>query len=256
VRHLILLLVLASPASFAQAPKAGFWDVEKVSQSAATSVNLRKPGADAPVRSVSTASMKKLVAIKQRIEKEAGFTATFTITDMAMPNPNAFATRNDKGSFVAINLAMLDMLADDDDALAAVIGHEYAHIALNHRDARQQREGLRQGVSTLLGFALGMAGVPMAGTLSNAATNVVSRTFSRDEEREADDKGIRYAAAAGFAPEGGIRAWEQMSRRNSGGSIPFLSTHPASDERIENMRALAATLPRPMPDATISGERP
>jgi predicted Zn-dependent protease len=66
-------------------------------------------------------------------------------------------------------------------------------------------------------------------------------TFSREEERDADRDGLRYAAAAGFDPYGAVRVWERMA---AGGERPvrFLSSHPTSDERVQNMRALAAEL--------------
>lgn len=117
----------------------------------------------------------------------------------------------------------------------------FAHLKLGHRAARQSREEIRQGASTVLSFLLGRAGVPIAGTLSDLATNTISRTFSRDEERESDALGLQFAAQAGFDPSGAVRTWEKMSARDSG-SIPFLSTHPGPEERVENMRKLAANL--------------
>jgi len=208
-------------------------------------VRLVKQGtSDDVADTLPTARIQLVRDVKRRIEQQSGLTARFAVTDMAMPKPNAFSTSDDKGNLVAINIAMLNLLGDDADALAAVIGHEYAHLALEHRKARATRESVRVGVSAILGAILGRYGVPAAGTLTDVGTSMISTTFSRDEERDADEKGISYAAAAGYSVEGGIRAWERMSSSGSGGSIPFLSTHPAPAERIETMRKLALQYPQ------------
>jgi len=243
-------------SSHAQSSKPAFWDVEKLAESPASSVNLRKHEGGAAVVTIQVSRVRSLRDVQRRIEKEAGFAAALSLTDEGMPNPNAFSTVNDKGAFVALNLTMLDLLGDDADALAAVIGHEYAHLALKHREARQTREVGRQVLGTIIGILLGRVGVPMGGTISDLGTAMVSRTFSRDEEREADEKGIRYAAAAGFSVDGGIRAWERMAGRNSDRPVPFLATHPAPEERIENMRQLAQTIPRAPSQAVASIENP
>jgi hypothetical protein len=262
LRGAILILSLAalwlcgSGSSHAQSPEAGFWDVEKLAEHPASSVNLRKQEGGQAIATIQVSRVRSLRDVKRRIENEAGFGAAFSLTDEGMPSPNAFSTVNDKGAFVALNLAMLDLLGDDIDALAAVVGHEYAHLALKHREARQTREVGRQVLGTIIGILLGRVGVPMGGTISDLGTAMVSRTFSREEEREADEKGMRYAAAAGFSAEGGIRAWERMAGKNSNRPAPFMATHPAPEERIANMRELAQTIPRAAPQTVASMESP
>jgi predicted Zn-dependent protease len=137
---------------------------------------------------------------------------------------------------------MVELLGDDQDAYAAVLGHEYAHLTLRHREARMGRESLRLLGTTALAIALASQGMSHgAADVANFATQAVSMTFSREEERDADRAGLRYAAAAGFDPYGAVRVWELMA---TGGerTVRFLSSHPASAERVESMRALAAEL--------------
>jgi len=249
--------LLCAPFPAAAQSRTHLWDVDRMAESTAPTVRLHKQGSSDDVgETLPTARMQLLRDVKRRIEQQSGITAKFAVTDMAMPKPNAFSTTNDKGNLVAINLAMLDLLGDDADAYAAVIGHEYAHIALEHRSARATREAVRTGVSAILGVILGRYGIPAAGTITDVGTSLVSTTFSRDEERDADEKGISYAAAAGYSVEGGIRAWERMSRGGGGGSIPFLSTHPAPAERIETMRKLALKYPQPPVAATATAPAP
>ncbi len=157
---------------------------------------------------------------------------------MSGTEPNAFSTY-DKGSpVIGVNLGMIDLFQNDDDAYAAILGHEFAHLTLGHGAVRQQREQARTVGSTVLGFILGAAGVPGGGTIADVATQVVSTVYSRDEERDADRYGMDYMKRAGFDPKGAVRAWERMSKV-SGFNIPFLSTHPQSAERLETMKRLA-----------------
>lgn len=91
----------------------------------------------------------------------------------------------------------------------------------------------------VLGVVLGAAGVPLGGTLANVATTAVATVYTRDEERDADKLGLEYARRAGYDPRGAVRAWERMMSASRPFSIPFLSTHPPSDERLETMKTLA-----------------
>ena len=67
--------------------------------------------------------------------------------------------------------------------------------------------------------------------------------FSRHHESEADAIGLRYATRAGFDPRGAINFWERMAMASKGKNKPpeFLSTHPADDTRIRNLRNIMPT---------------
>jgi beta-barrel assembly-enhancing protease len=180
----------------------------------------------------------KLLEIKGRIENAAGVRyAELLIT--TGDSPNAFSGPTKQGLVVGVNLSMIKLFESDWDAFAAIMGHEYAHIVLNHSGIRQQREETRQGFSSVLGFALGLAGVPMSGTVADLTTTAVATTYTRDEERDADKAGLGYAKRAGYDPRGAVRAWQKMMSASGSFSIPFLSTHPTSAERLETMKQLA-----------------
>ncbi len=83
-----------------------------------------------------------------------------------------------------------------------------------------------------------MAGVPGGGLISGFAADVIDSVYSRDQEREADALGVDYMLANQYDPQGAIRLHELLVKSSSGFRIPFLSSHPSSDERIENLRAL------------------
>src|SRR5690606_37900230 len=74
----------------------------------------------------------------------------------------------------------------------------------------------------------------------------------RDEERDADREGFKYAVEAGYDPRGAVRLWEKMQARSSGFAIPFLNTHPVTKERVETMKTLVATVSETLPAAVAN----
>ena len=105
-----------------------------------------------------------------------------------------------------------------------------------HRD--RQRANTLDLIGTVAGAGLGMAGVPGGGLISGFAADVIDSVYSRDQEREADALGVDYMLANQYDPQGAIRLHELLVKFSSGFRIPFLSSHPSSDERLENLRAL------------------
>lgn len=190
----------------------------------------------------NTAEIQNIIDIKERVENAAGSLRTDLL--VAEGNqPNGFSFAYHKVSKIGINVGMIKLIGDDADAIAALIGHELAHLYLEHGKMRQSREENRVATSTALSFALGMVGIPIPAQVTDVATTAVSRTFSREEERDADQLGVTYMTHAGFDPLGAIRLQEKLGAVSSGSFIPFLSTHPANAERVENMKHLVKNMP-------------
>lgn len=153
---------------------------------------------------------------------------------------NAFALPGGKVGFYT----GLIKLAESDDEIAIVMGHEVAHVTSRH-GAERQSQALLLGVG---GVALGvgarnsenrdlyMLAYGLGGTLGVLA-------YSRDHETEADVVGLRFAAKAGYDPRAAVTFWTKMAAKEGGARPPkFLSTHPPSGERIANLRRLSAEL--------------
>jgi predicted Zn-dependent protease len=255
MKHAAWLAFFLSASASALAQKPAMWRLEEIADSPAEAVMLHKGPNRTQVGVLSTSRARLIVEVKTRLEQAAGVGANLVLVEGSQPN--AFSTPSSKtGPLVALNLGMVELLGDDQDAYAAVLGHEYAHLTLRHRESRIARESLRLFGTTALAIALASQGAGRgAADMANFATQAVSMTFSREEERDADRAGLRYAAGAGFDPYGAVRVWERMA---AGGerTIRFLSSHPASAERVENMRALAAELvPSPaVPEVQYSFE--
>jgi len=85
---------------------------------------------------------------------------------------------------------------------------------------------------------LGAAGVPGAGYITGFGADLIEAAYSRDDEREADALGIDYMIANSFDPGAAVRLHEKMLKLNDRLRIPFLSSHPSSQERIESLKKL------------------
>lgn len=190
------------------------------------------------VSHIDTENIIKILDIKARIEEAAGPMRTdLLIAEGNQPNGYSYVTKY--GPKIAINFGMMELLDQDDDAMAALMGHELAHLYLQHGRQRQDREKTRITTSVAMTFALGMFGIPMPIDVTDAATSAITKSYSRDDEREADQLGVEYMVKAGFNPLGSVHLQEKLGTASKGATLAFMSTHPSSKERVENMKRLA-----------------
>jgi beta-barrel assembly-enhancing protease len=142
--------------------------------------------------------------------------------------------------------------ARDEAELAFVLGHEAGHFTAQH-SLRQWRRA--KDMSALLGafqvLAYG-AGAPNAAMLGSLAGYASLFKYGRDQEREADRIGFAALVANGYDPQAGADLWARMLREEKTyhGSRPAaaFSSHPATEERLADVRAAADAVPDP-PDA-------
>jgi len=146
------------------------------------------------------------------------------------------------GGKVAFYTGILPVLQNE-AAMAIVMGHEIGHAVMRHAGQRMSQALTAQGL--MLGVGLSMEpgsktrDLVLAGMGIGAQVGVML-PFSRAHETESDSVGLRYAADAGYDPSEGARFWSRFAQATqSGGNPPtFLSTHPSSSSRIENLKRL------------------
>lgn len=148
---------------------------------------------------------------------------------------NAFALPGGKIGFYT---GILDLM-ENDDQIAAVMGHEVAHVELEHSMKRAGRSNQLAVLGGAVSVAAGQTANPQAWMqIYGIGASVGSALpFSRSHETEADKKGLRYMAAAGYNPYEAVRFWEKMSAQNKGAPPEILSTHPSGPTRIQNLKA-------------------
>jgi predicted Zn-dependent protease len=223
------------------------WDAAKIGNSSSVRVNLADKKGEV-LASVKPYEVRVAIAAKNKVEETAGPLRAKLLID-ADESPNAYAWYNDGQPSITINVGMFRILDGDEEAYAALYGHELAHLYLGHNAKAAQRNSAKQVGSNVLGVALGLAGIPFGGSLADVATSAIATVYSRDDEREADTQGMKYIVQAGYDPYGAVRLQEKLKSAGGSAQIPFLSSHPSGDERIENMKKLAAMVKATPPNA-------
>ena len=142
------------------------------------------------------------------------------------------------GGKIAVYSGLLK-ITKNTDALSIVMGHEIAHAVARHGSERAS-QGLILDLGTMAVEKL-LIGRPLTGDsrkLYNYFTTFgVMLPFSRSHEAEADYLGLVFMHFAGYDLDESYKMWERMDKLNSGNRTPeFLSTHPSSKTRIENIK--------------------
>jgi predicted Zn-dependent protease len=159
------------------------------------------------------------------------------------------------GGKIMVYSGLVEKISATDDELAAVIGHEIAHALREHGRERMSQAYVQQfGLQALSAFVTKGA----AGGLIKQGAGMGSQLFfalpnGREQERESDRIGLELAARAGFNPDAAVTLWQKMSAGNKGAPPEFLSTHPASENRIADLKALAPKV-RPLYEAAKAGK--
>jgi len=135
------------------------------------------------------------------------------------------------GGKIAFYTGILRTLKLTDDEVAMVMGHEIAHALREHA-----REQASKRVLTQVGAVIGSiaTGGKYDGLL-NTGAGLLSLTFSRSDETDADLVGLDIAARAGYDPRAGVTLWQKMSAANKGTPPQWLSTHPSGPSRIKEI---------------------
>lgn len=130
--------------------------------------------------------------------------------------------------------------AKNQDQLAAVIGHEIAHVTAGHTNRKVfQGRGAQIGISVaavLLGGGNYGTTYTAQEMLSQGAMYGLLLPYKRGQETEADVIGLEYMAKAGFDPRATVPLWQNMAAEAGGESrAEFTSTHPSSENRIDSL---------------------
>lgn len=163
------------------------------------------------------------------------------------PSPNAFAL---PGGKVGIHSGLFQ-IAQSEAGLAAVIGHEVAHVVARHSGERVSRGVLTAGAVAAGAYLLNKnadVDPKVAIALLGGAAALNFKAHSRDQELEADKLGSLYMARAGYDPRESVRLWERFSayreRVDQEQNFSLLSTHPVDSVRIDKLKEFMPTAMR------------
>jgi predicted Zn-dependent protease len=175
----------------------------------------------------------------------AGYCKDLRVYVMDVPQFNASMAPN--GMMLVWSGALLRMR--DEAELAFVLGHEAGHFRAQHslRQWRRMKDtSALLSAFQVLAYGVGLPDAAMLGALAGYAAVF---KYSRDMEREADRLGFDAVVAQRYDPRAGVDLWERMLREENTrryerrGTV--FATHPATQERINDVRAAAAAVPDP-----------
>ena len=232
---------MMSEAEMSQMGTAAFSEISKQTPASRDALE------NAMVTCVANAITRNLTGMNSRTSWEVRVFADDT--------PNAFAL---PGGKIGVNTGLLKV-ARTQGQLAAVIGHEIAHVLEGHANERVTSQFAAQTAMQLASLAAD-ASNPLHGQLIGllgAGVQVgVLLPYGRTHEREADLVGLDLMAKAGFDPNESVELWRNMAE--AGGAQPpeFLSTHPSHNSRIYELRQRIPKAISLYEEAKASGRRP
>jgi predicted Zn-dependent protease len=238
-----LMMVGAPPGSLPEAPR----QAQQQPQPAPANPNQREHqrilaaynGAyeDARLENLLNLTVEKLVAASERpdIHYRVTILNSAAVNAFALPTGQLYITRG------------LIALANDTSELASVLSHEMSHVLARHAAIREDQARQVALVSRVVQDVLSD---PETGALALAKSKIALASFSRAQEFEADGIGVGIASRAGYDPYGAVRFLTSMGRNADLKSNPdkshidprapdFLSSHPATPERIKNAQGNA-----------------
>ena len=180
-------------------------------------------------------------AVLATSSKRPGLPWTFIVLDT--DGVNAFAT---PGGFIHITRGALGLLSNESE-LGGVLAHEITHVTGKHTiKALQKSKGLQLAANETLGDSA------VFNRFVEQGTQLVLAGFSRDEELESDNEGMKLANAIGYQPSGLGVFLQRLSDRNKAATEKqgLFASHPEMKERIDRLAKLAAGV-KPAGTATL-----
>jgi predicted Zn-dependent protease len=160
-----------------------------------------------------------------------------TINAFALPSGRLYVTRG------------LLALANDTAEIASVLAHEIAHVTARHA---AERDELKQESALIEQVDNDLLSNQVRGSLTRAKSQISIARFSRQQELEADQIGVRTAAKAGFDAYGAVRFLTALGRTGSRDAgtgqsrkLDFLASHPSTPERIAQAMSAARQIGAP-----------
>jgi predicted Zn-dependent protease len=184
-----------------------------------------------------------VASVGERIATAAGVQSQCTFTLVNSDVPNAFAI---PGCYIYVTRGILALMNSEDE-LASVLGHEVGHVVADHSARRQNTATLSQLGAVLAGVLTGSGQIAQA---VGQAAQLYTLSYSRDQEFEADDLGVRYLQRAAYNPYASADLLRslglqeslstRMANRDAASATPtWARTHPLSADRVTRARAQA-----------------
>ena len=224
-------------------PRSGstsVWDLRQIANSSNQITYLNRP--DATVyETLKVEDAKTVVAVANAIGRNSSIRPTLFLLESSELNAGATFDKDGK-PIIIINKPMMDLIKDDPDMAAALLGHEMAHLYLKHPGATTGTDAAGSILGLLAGIALEIVAQNKLGVTNlgfqggQLIGTAFSTSFTRDQERDADKLGLIWAKQDGYDPNGAIKLFKAIESKSGNSLVPFFQSHPNPSERIENAR--------------------
>ena len=243
---LLSLLVLPVARGFAQEPDLS-WRIADLARTQGPSIILKDRGGVVLER-LNTSQVVMIDAVyKGMCDVSEACPRLLLIPG---DQPNALASPLGAGGTVMVNFGMTKLIGYDASQWAAVLGHEIAHLKLDHVTERLKVSAPMELAEIILREATNNSAAILAGDIGR---QLIETKFSREQEHQCDYLGAIWAVEAGFEVEGAVRVQTNLLKRyGNRSSLPFLQSHPTSQERIKRLSELAERL---TPDRSLPGNQ-
>jgi len=254
MRYAALALIAGTLAGCARNPATGHNELMLVSESQEIAMGQQYDSQvvatiglypDPALQSYIQTLGKRLAATSER----PNLPWTFRVVDD--PAVNAFAV---PGGFVYVTRGILAHM-NNEAQLATVVGHEIGHVTARHTAAEMSKEQV-----ATLGLVVGSIASKQVANyagVAQQALGVLFLKFSRDNENQADELGVRYSSRANFDSREMVNVMKVLDRLSAteGGRLPeWLSTHPNPGNRVEHISSLISKQQTDFTGATINRE--
>lgn len=169
-------------------------------------------------------AVETYMAMHQLSDQLTGYGWQFALVD-GPHTANAFCL---PGGKVVVYTGILPF-TQDEEGLAAILGHEVAHAVAQHSSERKSQQ-----------FLASLVSIAVPGPVGELANVGMLLPYSRLHESEADRMGMYFMAMAGYNPEKAVEVWIRFkhdAERQTGANLEFFSTHPSDGTRIEQNQA-------------------
>jgi len=183
----------------------------------------------------NTAESRRVATVGSRIldhcEKREG--VPYFVKTLEVKDVNAVSL---PGGPIYVYTGLLDFIGDDDDALACIIGHEAGHI-----DARHSAKQISQQMVANVGILLVLRG-KTAQDIGALTTDLLNLSYSREDEYEADHRGVSYAHKAGYKATGMVEFFKKLQKlEKKGAGLEILRSHPYASQRLARVEKIIET---------------
>lgn len=174
----------------------------------------------------------------QRISKADGF-KSIAVTYVNQDSPNAWVAFKSANDYTINVTRGLMKILNTEEEMAGIWGHEIGHVRLGHYNKGR----LRNAGWSLAGALLERKTGTIGQTIGKVGMNLAENGFSRRQETQSDEYGVKLLVKAGYNPLGLYRAMKAFKDNGYGtksGIVNWFSTHPATDERLAKLQEFAA----------------